>query len=1467
MNKKSLLLLIPFAAAALAGCTPTVKPCDEAVINFKQASLTLGINEQKALPYEIEGGECSGELKFNVADPSVAKVDLVDGVYKVTGLKEGTTEITCNGKTFTVYVQKEAPDPTKEVVEVLSVKSAPSQVAVGGTIDPNSVILNVKLSDGTGSTVKATKVDCVTSAAAESVEATAWYREVGSAKFNIKVVAEAPSSMKEAYEAALALPEDEEQTKEFNFSGVVVGIRSATNEYFIQDGSYGIDIYNPSDKSLFALGKKVNVSSTLQNFNGVVETKTISKIEAAGDGVIPEAAVVNSKATLDSLKTSVHAKVTGTVKADPEFTAGKDFTLKLDVNGDEIPVFFKGKSNTPYKDFIESLKAGDEVTADKAVIAAYKGNQICIVDDTELTKGEEPGPVTPSLKLDKLTASVKVGADITITATAKNTENPIQWSLVGDSGSLVTMTENGNFVTIHGVAKGTAKVKAAIPADNLEAVCEITVKDADPVGDFIDVNIEDAAKANNLPTGNDHEPVETWSYEGVTSTVTGTKVGTATMLNSGKVYITSDVYNLRLYQNENPSWTLSVADGKISKVIVTYTVNNTGVLLHGTTQVTSETPFDVNDTSVTFGVGNTGDAKNGQVRVSDVKVYIEGSTPVTPEVVSVAVTPKTAELPLNGTLQMRADVVTKGTASKEVNWSSSDASKATVDANGLVTPHALGEVTITAKAKDNESILDTATITVVEEAQDVLETISASGYTTEVEIDTTYEFDGEVYGHYSLSGDVKLTSDWTVTTEIDTSSTGDKTGVITYSKDDVVKTCNFTVRVKAAEQRESLPYTGLISGGKLPDKWEGNGESFSGAYYALKGNGKYIQSTKLFNAKSSVKVEVLGVCNGTTSDSTVTVYGLNDSGEPIEGASASYTPDKGDATNKDKVDATATTKEVTISGTGITGVKIELTVKGHNYVIVSVKVSEAAAPEPAVTSVAVSPKTANLDLEETKSVTLAATVKTVGGAAETVTWSVEDANPAGCVTVNAETGVVTAVAVGNAKVVATSTVDNQKSDYCEVSVAAGHVDVTGVSLDKTTLTLDEGATATLVATVAPSDASVKTVSWESNDTSVATVANGVVTAVKKGTATITVTTTEGGKTASCVVTVNEKTGPQHAGTQADPFTVDDAKMIFDGLDSGEIEGPYYVTGVIAASPAPAVNSGRGQFYLEGTSTNLYVYNANNVGGSNNLTTADIPVGSTVVLVGGIKNFSGTFEMCYNKENPAIPCELISVTKPTVHVTGVSFDPEEITIGVDGNATLSPIVAPSNASDKSCTYEIVSGNDKVSLSGAKVTGLAEGDAVIKATTVDGGFEATITVHVDAKAPATVKYTLTLDATSLGLGTSYFNGEKTVKAIGAKGEELDVTLNLINVMKCNQSPNTGKLQFKKAADKGTIANITDLGTIESITYETSNLKTYYSKTAITSYMSSGTETNSGVGFFNISNSGSATYVQNIVIVFSL
>ena len=92
------------------------------------------------------------------------------------------------------------------------------------------------------------------------------------------------------------------------------------------------------------------------------------------------------------------------------------------------------------------------------------------------------------------------------------------------------------------------------------------------------------------------------------------------------------------------------------------------------------------------------------------------------------------------------------------------------------------------------------------------------------------------------------------------------------------------------------------------------------------------------------------------------------------------------------------------------------------------------------------------------------------------------------------------------------------------------VNVTGVTLNNSSLNLNTGSNATLVANVSPSNASNKNVTWTSSNTNVATVNNGVVTAVGVGNATITVKTADGNHTATCNVTVTNPVSEKHTVT-------------------------------------------------------------------------------------------------------------------------------------------------------------------------------------------------------------------------------------------------------------------------------------------------------------------------------------------------
>ena len=164
---------------------------------------------------------------------------------------------------------------------------------------------------------------------------------------------------------------------------------------------------------------------------------------------------------------------------------------------------------------------------------------------------------------------------------------------------------------------------------------------------------------------------------------------------------------------------------------------------------------------------------------------------------------------------------------------------------------------------------------------------------------------------------------------------------------------------------------------------------------------------------------------------------------------------------------------------------------------------------------------ASIELTEGDSSTLIATVKPDNATDKSVAWSSSDESIA---TVDQD-GNVAAIKPGLATIIATTT-DGGKTATCEVKVNAKAIPVESVSLDKESIELTEGDSSTLIATVKPDNATDKSVAWSSSDENVATVdQDGKVAAVKPGTATITVKTTDGGKTATCEVKVNERIYP------------------------------------------------------------------------------------------------------------------------------------------------------------------------------------------------------------------------------------------------------------------------------------------------------------------------------------------------------
>lgn len=154
-----------------------------------------------------------------------------------------------------------------------------------------------------------------------------------------------------------------------------------------------------------------------------------------------------------------------------------------------------------------------------------------------------------------------------------------------------------------------------------------------------------------------------------------------------------------------------------------------------------------------------------------------------------------------------------------------------------------------------------------------------------------------------------------------------------------------------------------------------------------------------------------------------------------------------------------------------------------------------------------------MELMEGDEEKLVVTVKPDDATDKSVVW--ESSNET-VVTVEQD-GLVKAVREGDAMI--TVTAKNGVSASCLVGVSKKDIPVTGIKLNYISMELNVGTGGKLTATVEPENATVQDVEWKSSDPAVVAVHNGYVTAKKEGQATITVTTVDGGFTASCEVKV------------------------------------------------------------------------------------------------------------------------------------------------------------------------------------------------------------------------------------------------------------------------------------------------------------------------------------------------------------
>ncbi len=492
------------------------------------------------------------------------------------------------------------------------------------------------------------------------------------------------------------------------------------------------------------------------------------------------------------------------------------------------------------------------------------------------------------------------------------------------------------------------------------------------------------------------------------------------------------------------------------------------------------------------------------------------------------------------------------------------------------------------------------------------------------------------------------------------------------------------------------------------------------------------------------------------------------------------------ASNKGMTWSTSAASKVTVSSDGlITAVaagsaNITVTTADGGFTdVIAVTVATAA-----VTGVSVAPTAVTLLPTQTQQLT--ATVLPSNAGNKSVNWSTSAASKA---TVNS-TGLVTAVAVGAASITAT-TVENGFVASATITVASS-IPVTSVDLTPAAASVSMGSTVQLTATVLPANATDKAVTYASSNPAVATVnSTGLVTGVSAGATNITVTTVDGGKTDITAITglasdwnlrkASAYTGLGVAGIGADGSndptwgsnTWQYGAIFFNDYNSGDNACEFVCTGVPGDAAWIAVGSdGSSKFSAIGdikngiSSEGIGTSGGFSMGTAGPYTINSTPLGSLIdvkfrmarvndVLMMWKWNgsaFAKVLEANLATEGTKLKTDPTAwstkavglMTGPSytkvknvytgtylssgnIALTGISTSPT-LNVQAGGTASVITTFTPTNATNKALNWSSDTPGVATVNAAGTVTGVAQGSAVVTATSVDGNFTDTTAVTV-------------------------------------------------------------------------------------------------------------------------------------------
>lgn len=714
-------------------------------------------------------------------------------------------------------------------------------------------------------------------------------------------------------------------------------------------------------------------------------------------------------------------------------------------------------------------------------------------------------------------------------------------------------------------------------------------------------------------------------------------------------------------------------------------------------------------------------------------VIVEPDAPSVIPVSAIVIDKGSERMVVGGTTTLKATVFPENATNKEITWSTDNASVATVN-NGQVTANGKGIAVITATTVDGGKNVS-CTIT-VEEKEVAVENIILDKEQMTINVGETTTLSATVVPSNatnknliwaSSSPSVAMVSGNGIVTGLSkgiavisvSTVSGDKSKfcivTVNPSKVDVTGisiSCNALNMIEGQSQ--------MLTANVLPSDATNKQINWSSSVPAvatvLNGLVTAVAAGKTTIIAATAEGNFIATCEVTVSAAvtTIPVTGIildSYRTEVTEGAqfkiNASVTP--ANATIKDvnwmssnpsvAVVSDGMVTAISAGTTTITATTVDGNKSANCVVIVKAKTV-------AVTDITLDKP--SIQMIKGEIVLIKANVLPANATNKNVTWS--STNPSVATVAN---GLVTGVGEGSATIIAT-TEDGAKMATCLVTVKSDVIAVQGITLDKTEMTMNPGKTSPLNATVTPSNATNKNISWSSTDPGVATVSNGFVTAVAPGSTVISAITEDGKFSAFCVVEVVEK-------------VVAVTGISINRQDISIKEGESTLLSAII-TPSNATNTN-----VTWASANPAVAQI----ASNGMVTG-IAAGSTIITVTSEDGGKSAF------------CQ-VTVTPKTYNVTGVSLNVSTLDIKVGGTADLVATISPANATNQNVSWS--SSNPYVAnVTNGTVTGIAPGTAIITVVSQEGGFTASCQVTVSENIIAVESVKLDKNELTLDEGTT-------------------------------------------------------------------------------------------------------------------